>query len=82
MLEKISAYTARKFAPGSRPTRCTVVNWIRSGAIYGEQIGGTWFVDESVSVAKPRPTIAAAEHSLDTSQAIADRILRNITSGR
>lgn len=82
MLEKISAYTARKFAPGSRPTRCTVVNWIRSGAIYGEQIGGTWFVDESVSVVKPRTAIAAPAPALDKPEAIAATILRNITNGR
>lgn len=47
MLEKVESWINRKFAPDDRPCKRTVVNWIKSGKIYGEQIGGphgTWYV--------------------------------------
>ncbi len=79
MLETISAWTTRRFAPGSRPTTATVVRWIRTGEIYGRQIGGKWYIDESVRVVatgQPQP------EPVDTGNEVADRILRRINGGR
>jgi hypothetical protein len=75
MLEKISKWTERKFAPGSRPEPKTVVGWIKSGIYYGEQIGGCWYIDESVSVAK-RPADPPS-----TGNDVADSILRSVGHG-
>ena len=79
MLETISAWTARRFAPGSRPTNATVVRWITAGEIYGRQIGGKWYVDESVRLISTGPTPQAP---IDTGNEVADRILRSINGGR
>jgi hypothetical protein len=75
MLEKISKWTERKFAPGSSPDAKTVIGWIKAGRFYGEQIGGRWYIDETVSPVHspslPKPTI-------DTGNPIADNILSRI----
>jgi len=75
MLEKISKWTERKFAPGSRPDAKTVIGWIKSGIYYGELIGGCWYIDESVSVARKQ------KESPSTGNEVADSILRSIGHG-
>lgn len=44
-LMKISEYREDYFTPKSRPTQATVKSWIREGYVYGEQLGGVWYVD-------------------------------------
>lgn len=80
MLEKVESWINRKFAPADRPCKRTVVNWIKSGKIYGEQIGGphgTWYVDETI------PTLpqGRAKPPASTGNDDADRILRGIGHG-
>lgn len=72
-LEKIGDWKNRKFAPGSRPSNQTVINWIKAGKLYGEQIGegGSWWVDETVSVVT-RSTPSG------TGNEIADKILQEL----
>ena len=53
MLEKVESWINRTFAPADRPCKRTVVGWIKSGKMYGVQLGGphgTWYVDESIPV--------------------------------
>lgn len=78
-LEKISDYKRRKYAAGSRPSNQTIINWIKAGKLYGEQRGegGTWWVDETVSVVN-RPVSRPARTGND----IADKILRELQHAR
>lgn len=41
----IKEYRETRFSPGSRPDPRTVRRWIDSGALYGEKIGGTYYVE-------------------------------------
>jgi len=51
---KVSEYRRRYFDPSSIPTQNTVKNWIRRGDLYGEQLGGTWYVDPDRQVVKAK----------------------------
>lgn len=42
----IDEYLEREFTEGSRPTRRTVVNWIKTGVIEGVELGGKFWVYE------------------------------------
>jgi len=41
-----SAWAAKYFAAGSRPSPATVRRWILSGEVPGRKIGGSWYIDE------------------------------------
>ena len=41
---KITAYQRDYFEEGSAPMRSTVIRWIKTGKVVGEQIGRTWYV--------------------------------------
>ena len=52
MLMTITQYQRSYFAEGSRPSRNTVKAWIANDDIYGEKIGGMWYVDPERKVVK------------------------------
>ena len=52
MLMTITQYQRSYFAEGSRPSRNTVKSRIENGDIYGEKIGGMWYVDPDRKVVK------------------------------
>lgn len=50
----IEEYLDREFTEESRPTRKTVVNWIKKGTVEGVELGGKFWVYEEAATEADR----------------------------